>query len=245
MVTSVWTDPVSISGEGETPLLGQILRVDLTSVPDYLSRQDGTPPFWRYLGSIGYVYPDGRDLGTSIRWEQQQLPVPGADATAVWWRMLPNVLGSLYQDQEEDVSTRVGCSVGRPSAQSIPDATTTSIQFNNEIADPYGLHSLSVNPERITVDRPGWYAITAGISWAPNATGIRQLAIRLNGATSLALSAVQAVTAVGVATQQSVSRVTYLSAGDYLEMRVYQDSGGALDAEDSGYASPDMAIALL
>jgi hypothetical protein len=111
---------------------------------------------------------------------------------------------------------------------SISNATWTTVNFASEIFDTNSFHDNSTNNSRITIPAGlgGKYLINMQTFWANNATGSRDARLRLNG--------------VDVDTPQtgytpnannnaySSSNVVALSVGDYIELRVRQDSGGTL-----------------
>jgi hypothetical protein len=90
---------------------------------------------------------------------------------------------------------------------------------------------------RLTAPISGVYQIDAGVRWAANPTGLRFLAICLNGdttgcfaTTNIGASEVQAVSDSGHLTQQTASSLIELNAGDTVSAVVQQDSGGNLAA---------------
>jgi len=123
------------------------------------------------------------------------------------------------------------------AAQSIPNAAYTSLAFNSEDFDTDALHDLAVNNSRLTATIPGKYRISANISFEENAAGFRLAAIRYNG---VQLAAQQTIPSIGGAIYTSLSLTTTLdmAVGDYVEVRVYQSSGGALDVEYTSLYSP-------
>jgi hypothetical protein len=81
----------------------------------------------------------------------------------------------------------------------------------------------------MTTPRAGKYLITACIEYAANATGVRAVAIRLDGATYIAAQSTASLGSV-LATTVSTSVVYDLASGAYVEMMAYQTSGGNLNA---------------
>jgi hypothetical protein len=79
----------------------------------------------------------------------------------------------------------------------------------------------------LTAPQAGLYLITAGIAWPSNATGNREISLQLNGSTTLAADQRPAVN--GDVTEQSVSTIYRLAAGDSIEEIVMQTSGGTLN----------------
>jgi hypothetical protein len=127
-------------------------------------------------------------------------------------------------------SVFVGCSVTRTAAQSIANTTYTAIAFTTEDYDTDAIHDNSTNNTRLTVPsgKGGKWQITGPVTFA-NGTGYRIVRIYKNGVGLISLSS--APTVSGDNTTGVVSNVFNLSAGDYLEVFVYQNSGGALNVQ--------------
>jgi hypothetical protein len=82
----------------------------------------------------------------------------------------------------------------------------------------------SDTPTIITITHAGLYLVTLGVSFAASAGGsARQIELRLNG-----VSAAGATSPPGTP-KLSASYIAMLAADDYLDARIYQDSGGALN----------------
>lgn len=134
----------------------------------------------------------------------------------------------------------VGVRATASGVQNIPNATETSVALDTETYKTLaGLHSTSVNNSRVTIPAgtpTQFYDISGSVKWAGNATGIRGLYVKKNGATYLLDTG--ATTPTANDTYQSVIDTIQLAANDYVELRVYQSSGGALglhgDAQNAG-----------
>ena len=115
-----------------------------------------------------------------------------------------------------------------------------AVTFNSERVDVGSMHDTSSNTSRLTVPAGGGglYAIGGVIEFAANATGRRGIDIYLNGTTVLAREECNNLGA-GSATPVSISTVYQLSAGDYVELRGLQASGGALNMLASANYSPE------
>ena len=141
---------------------------------------------------------------------------------------------------------------GRPSVlavetsdQSIPNNTITAVTFNDtELYDVQSQHDTTANTSRITCGATaniGLYHFHASGLWASNATGQRYAALRLNGTTELYRvgTSSNAATAMG----WSVSGYYRLTAiTDYMEVVVFQNSGGALALSASVLSSKFAAL---
>lgn len=126
------------------------------------------------------------------------------------------------------------------AAQSIANATFTALAFNTERFDNDTIHDTSTNNSRLTCKTAGKYLIIGNITYAANATGVRNADIRLNGTNYIASSRIHASTAATVGVQ--VSAVCELNANDYVELMAYQSSGGALDVVSGASYSPEFSM---
>jgi hypothetical protein len=122
--------------------------------------------------------------------------------------------------------------VKRTSNQSIPDNTVTTMSWQSEQFD-IGDDNWSVgSPTRLTAQRDGVYKIDAGLVWANNTTGRRQLQVLFNGTTIIALLEFGIETVSGIC-YPNLSTVYQMSTSDFVELRVFQNSGGALNVSTS------------
>jgi len=120
------------------------------------------------------------------------------------------------------------CRVTNSAVQAIGTAAWTTITaWDTEAYDRGGLHSNAVNPSRLTVRYPGRYRIDAVVAMASNAVGSRFARLWVNGATQIAIHNTPAVN--GFDTRICFGITRELLAGDYVELGVFQDSGGNLN----------------
>jgi hypothetical protein len=125
------------------------------------------------------------------------------------------------------------------TAQAIPNATVTAVTFNSERSDTNNLHSTSSNTSRLTAGTPGWYSISGAVQFPANGTGLRQVYLRVNGSTLIAISKPGIGTASG--NSLTINRQYLLAAGDYVELLVQQTSGGSLNVS-ADRASPEFTM---
>jgi hypothetical protein len=121
-----------------------------------------------------------------------------------------------------------GCSPYNTNTSVIPNNTWTTITFDSEYFDTDSFHSTSVNTGRITIPTRlgGKYSITCNVLIDPNASGYRQL--RVVKGTS---PCYQTGEITGIASRylsQNGEFIIELVDGDYLELQVFQTSGGNL-----------------
>lgn len=127
-------------------------------------------------------------------------------------------------------TTPIVCRVHKTANQSCTNGANTVLTFEAESRDTNGLHSTVTNTSRITVTETGDYEIECQVAWAGNTTGNRLVSIRKNGAaTILALTRQRALSTLDSKYQQCGTAIVPLVAGDYVEVHVEQDSGGALN----------------
>jgi hypothetical protein len=128
------------------------------------------------------------------------------------------------------------------SAQSIATGQTDApITLDTEVYDSEGGHSTTVNPSRYTCQVAGVYRISVSGSIAPSGTGARKVGVNVNGAASIG-AAVQQVPPASNTWQGAVSTDTYLNVGDYVELVVWQTSGGNLSTNAGTATAPTMCV---
>jgi hypothetical protein len=122
--------------------------------------------------------------------------------------------------------------------QSIANATGTNITYNSEYYDTDNFHSTVTNTDRLTIPTSGYYIVTASIYWANNSTGLREIGLQKNGVTirEAAHDNINANT-------QAITNISYFAAADYITLRAYQASGGALNSQSG--ATQGLQIAFL
>lgn len=124
-------------------------------------------------------------------------------------------------------SLTVGLSVKayRSTSLNIPNITPTTIQFPLSVYNNRGLHNGSINNTRLTSNATGLYSVKGNVRWASNSSGtFRRLQITKMG--SIVASVSQEPMSVEM--DMAVSVDIQLSVGQYVELSVSQNSGGAL-----------------
>ncbi len=156
-------------------------------------------------------------------------PTTGAIITAAWGDIIRDDLEYLARNSPH-------CEAYRSSSQSIPHNTATNITFPSETYDVGGIHSTSVNTDRLTVPsgEDGKYDISAGAQFAAAGGGYRQIRITKNGADLIPDRHVtfDASTTAVTSLALSLSAVP-LVAGDIVRLLVIQSQGGALNVESA------------
>lgn len=135
------------------------------------------------------------------------------------------------------------CRVNRTAALSIAAATTTVVAFDAEEFDTDGMHSTVTNNSRITINKSGFYVVGFNGTLAASSAYIRTFAeLRINGTTGIARSQSPG-TSVSVQQTLGVHTVYQFDAGDYVEVQVFQDSGGSKNLEVTADRSPEFYAA--
>jgi hypothetical protein len=196
---------------------------DLTGLLATGAKESGSKPVNRLLAKTLAADPDSLD-GTP-------------DGTT--FKRVTGVNGSSQITPTSSVG-RNRVKATRTAAQSIPDSTLTAMLWtgtdaydSNSLHDPAG-----ATPSRIVVPTGGGIGIwilTAQISWANNATGLRSLYIYKNGVTRLKRSNAAGINIGAVGNYMEITAVDDAPAvGDYYELYVEQNSGVALNASPAG-----------
>jgi hypothetical protein len=123
----------------------------------------------------------------------------------------------------------VGASVYKTASQTINNSTETALTFNAEDYDTDSFHDNSTNNTRMTIPtgKGGRYLVTATSAFFNNATGQRTVYIYKNGSTLLNTAQLPGVSGT-IDAFVTTSYVVNVSAADYLEIKVFQNSGGTL-----------------
>jgi len=132
----------------------------------------------------------------------------------------------------------IGASIYNSESQSISNTTYTTLTFDSEVFDTDTFHDTATNNSRITIPsgKNGKYLIVAKFHFAGNATGTNRLGgIKKNG-TSVGLF--RGINGNSSSVGWNASVILDLVATDYIELEVYQDSGGSLNAL-GGFAAPE------
>lgn len=126
-----------------------------------------------------------------------------------------------------------GALVAITANQSIPNNALTVVAWDSEIYDTNNIHESVTNPSRLTVPA-GVTAVKiyGGTFWAINSVGVRYIYVYKNGVAAAGLPVDQKV-AINETGSNVCSAVVTVNAGDYFTMIVYQDSGGALNMQNS------------
>lgn len=130
-----------------------------------------------------------------------------------------------------DRDTQYLARVRATATQSINDSSATPLLFDTDDVDDDGGHSTVTNTSRYTAQRDGRYLATAvGFHGSSTAGTSRNLSLAINGADYIGATVSSGPRPGGTGSfQQNLAPVLVtLVVGDYLELRLTQNSGGAL-----------------
>lgn len=150
------------------------------------------------------------------------VPSTGGVAPAAW--------GLQIRENQEFLIDVPSCSVFNSAAQSVADATSTTLDADSENFDNDGMHSNVSNTSRITAQTAGRYLFTAAVSFDPDADGYRRIRFRVNDTTDLSgAPTINAASTPNIATGMTDTRAITLAVGDFVELRTAHTAGAALD----------------
>lgn len=137
--------------------------------------------------------------------------------------------GQVITDASLNARDMVGKLVfqaGRAAVQAIANNTVTAISWDTPTVDTLGAYS-GGSPTRFTPTVAGWYTFSGIYSFASNSTNSRAGYWRLNG-TSVNAVQIPGHSQSPTETMPSIS-IQMNGTTDYVELGVYQDSGGSLN----------------
>lgn len=120
-------------------------------------------------------------------------------------------------------------------AQSIANGTFVALTFDVEDYDNYGGHSTSTNTERYTAVVAGVYMLCGSHSFAASASTTTQRGSSWykNGSQIEGSQVLHAVNSNTTWQFPTKTILTTLAVGDYIELRAFQNTGGALNTDVS------------
>jgi len=134
-----------------------------------------------------------------------------------------------------------GCRVYNSSNVTITGSVNQQIPFDTERWDTNNIHSTTSNTSRLTCRTAGKYLIVGNVHWYADGsgTGTRIVSIRLNGSSFIGRERYEPGNELHT---MIVTTIWNLAVGDYVELNVYQTSGGNLDILNDADFSPEFMV---
>jgi hypothetical protein len=139
--------------------------------------------------------------------------------------------GDLYLEGSIRRSAPVAARLHLAADWSLGDNAWTGVPWDTADLNLEGMW-LVVTPGRITCQVDGLYLVILNVKFNTNSTGSRQVGVRMNGSTYLVSTKVFNPSATNTTPVAALVLIS-LTAGDYLEGMVYQNSGGGLNVVGS------------
>lgn len=153
------------------------------------------------------------------------------------------VTGDLVTTAEINAFLAYAARVTHNANQSITTtATQQALIFNTEHFDTDSIHDIVTNNNRLTCRTAGTYAIYGCAEFAANATGYRQLSVRVGGTNYVATVTIPSAGA-GPPSVVAIATHWNLAVGEYVELMALQTSGGALNVNATSNYSPVFSMA--
>lgn len=124
--------------------------------------------------------------------------------------------------------------VVRTTAQSIPSGAFTAVTFTTEIDDVTNAWDASASPTRVTATRPGLYEFHGGGGFSTATTGRVACHLTRNGT---ALGGGQLIPSANDASVNAHAMIR-LTAGQWVDLRLFQETGSAKDTSTGTFAQP-------
>jgi len=198
----------------------------------------------RALRELGRQLDDMHGTGT-----EDSVSLAGLQASVSGLRTRLTTAEAALDAVEAELDTLGwSCMVKNSAAISLTTATWTLVTFDTDVSDAQDMHSTTTNTSRITIPTGGGgkVRVQASLSFASNATGMRQALFKVNADGNIASG-----TTVGADFRPALSgdRTVFgvgaefiVSDGDRVELFVRQDSGGALNLEANTDYSPRLSL---
>lgn len=132
------------------------------------------------------------------------------------------------------------------AAVTIPDGsgTWTSVTFDTELFDNFGMHDNLTNNTRLVCQEQGVYLITANVGWNASSVGYRAARIMRNGVTVWATNHALPHSGAAAFGQPTLVAMRSMAVGEYVELQLQQTSGVALGLQ-TGAPNTVLTAALL
>lgn len=213
--------------------------MSLTTRLNSIGLEEKDPALYLLLKSITLAV-DRLNVNFSLSYDEPTAllnSTEGAEAVDVAANVAPDVLmvkairflGDRHGLNLESAES-MGVRIRQAANQTIPTNTLTVLNFSSgETWDLDDLHDNVDNNSRLTINHAGRYLVGGTIWWDTNATGYRQLNLLKNGTDNIDIDYQPGNIIAGIGSVNKCVTIHEFLQGDYVQMQVYQTSGGNLD----------------
>ena len=159
------------------------------------------------------------------------IDLAGTDRTIETVKGNADDLKTHLADKASHINGNAACRICNSVNQSIANNTSTLIAFNTEIFDNDTMHDAVTNNTRLTCKSAGKYLVIAQVGFEVNTTGYRGLDILKNG---MLVGRIICAPAPTIESVYCATTIIELAVNDYVELSVFQTSGGALNVRADG-----------
>lgn len=142
-----------------------------------------------------------------------------------------SLMNAEIRDNVNFLSKQPWAEVRHNANQSIANNTDTALNFATELWDTDGMHDTVTNNTRITSQTSGIYLVCVFAGFAGNATGKRDIFLRRSDGVIYGRDGMMPNSTANV--YLSTFAFVPMPAGFYVEACVYQNSGGALNVDNT------------
>lgn len=137
------------------------------------------------------------------------------------------------------------CKVLRDTDQVVTTATVTAMSFDTDVyGGANGFWTIG-DPTKLYAPVSGIYLVVGTGGFEAHSTGGRQFWLRKNGAGDYPCEVSNKTRDDGGQWHTTISATVDLQAGDYMEIYVYQNTGGNLNLEGTAPNNPSFSMALI
>lgn len=187
-------------------------------------------------GGSGFLQPASAALGLSAALFLSNLSLWQGASYSLTDAEIDDIQAMIAQ-LEEDLTNTGGmypmnkCKVSIIAPQSVPNGTSHSILWNEEIYDENAMHSVVSNTNRINVLSAGLHLIVCNVIWDVSALGRREVRLyRTRGAGNTQIARDSLIDpGLSVSPTQLLVSHDVAEVGDYYQLTCTQTSGGILD----------------
>lgn len=147
----------------------------------------------------------------------------GGTLTAALWNSNVRDAGNFFLAVPQVILTQSS------AVQAAANVTFINVLWDTEVRDNDATHSTVTNTSRITIVTAGYYTISGTAGWAGSAAGQRISRWAVNGTAVAGTETCANAALATTSAYRCTSTDLFLNVGDYLEMQIWQNSGGSLN----------------